>query len=374
MRIGIDARFFGVHNKGLGRYTEKLLKELEKIDKSNQYFIFLRNENFSNYRPSSRNFHKVLADFPWYSWKEQLLFPRLLSRCQCDLVHFLHFNIPVLYQGKFIVTIHDLTLFHYPTHKNSTRNWFFYKIKYAAYRYVIRKAISNADKIVTISHSTADDIVKYFGADKKKKIKVIYEAASLLPIEEKFSSIFNKYGIMKPYLLYIGNAYPHKNLEKLAEAFQLLLKKKPDYSLVLVGKDDYFYEKLKKYIKQEKIHSIIILDTVSDKELKALYRGAELFVFPSLYEGFGLPPLEAMQENLPVISSDHKCMREILGESAYYFNGNSANSIFKAMLKVISDEELKNNLVKKGKKQVKKYSWAKMGKKIKLLYSGKDIF
>ncbi len=370
MKIGIDARFYGAKNKGLGRYTEKLIQELEKIDKKNHYFIFLRKDNYSDYHPSNKNFQKVLADFPWYSLKEQIFFPRLLYKLQCDLVHFLHFNVPLMYKRSFIVTIHDLTLFHFPTHKNSTHNWLWYKIKYKTYHWMMKKIIQKAQKIITISNFTANDIKKYFGNKIAGKIKVIYEAPSIFIKKEKFSYLKKKYAIKIPYLLYVGNAYPHKNLERLVDAFQIFKKQFPQYSLVLVGKNDFFYQRLKKYIKLKKIDSIIIVDTLTDKELKTIYQKADLFIFPSLYEGFGLPPLEAMAENLPVISSQHGCMQEILGESVVYFNGKDVDNMVEVMINVIKNVKLRNKLKEKGKEQIKKYNWKKTALDTFKVYSG----
>ena len=130
MRIGIDARFFGSIGKGLGRYTQKLIENLGKIsaqggpasgwDKENQYFIFLRKENWEEYQPSGKNFTKVLANIPWYGIREQLQLPGTLKKHNLDLVHFPHFNVPIFWKGKFVVTIHDLILFHYPTRRAST--------------------------------------------------------------------------------------------------------------------------------------------------------------------------------------------------------------------------------------------------------------
>src|SRR4030042_5629936 len=119
MRIGIDARFFGSIGKGLGRYTQKLIENLEKIYEHNHYFIFLRRGNWNEYRPRKKNFTKVLADVPWYSLREQIEMPRIIRKCGLDLVHFPHFNVPVGYRGKFVVTIHDLILLRYPTKKAS---------------------------------------------------------------------------------------------------------------------------------------------------------------------------------------------------------------------------------------------------------------
>ena len=129
MRIGIDARFLGPVGKGLGRYTQKLVTHLEKIDQNNQYFVFLRRENWSVYQPANRNFKKILADYRWYTWQEQWYLPKILKKYQLDLVHFPYFNVPVFYRGKFIVTIHDLIVDHVETGRASTLPYPLYKIK-----------------------------------------------------------------------------------------------------------------------------------------------------------------------------------------------------------------------------------------------------
>lgn len=174
MKIGIDARFFGPKDKGLGRYTESLIRNLEKIDHINQYFIFLRKDSWQDYQPESHNFKKILADYRWYGWKEQILLPLKLKKYKLDLVHFTHFNVPIFYRGKFIVTIHDLTLRYFPTHKRSIKNFLIYPFKNLAYRMVFRYAIKNSEKIIAISEYTKKDILKHYKVNPDK-IKVIYE-------------------------------------------------------------------------------------------------------------------------------------------------------------------------------------------------------
>lgn len=175
MRIGIDARFFGARDKGFGRYTENLIKELEKIpDNQIEFFVFLRKNRFNDYAPSKNNFHKILADHRWYGIKEQIFYPMQLRKYGLDLMHFTHFNVPVLYRKKFIVTIHDLTLRYFPTFKKNLLNFMIYQFKNLAYRIVFRRAIKNSEKIIAISQFTKQDILKHYNIDENK-IKVIYE-------------------------------------------------------------------------------------------------------------------------------------------------------------------------------------------------------
>ena len=169
MRIGIDARFFGPKDKGFGRYTENLIKELEKnSDNGMEFFIFLRKDSFGEYKPQNKSFHKILADYRWYGLKEQILFPLQLKKYKLDLMHFTHFNVPILYRGKFVVTIHDLTLRYFPTRRG---------IKFWAYKLVFGYAIQNSEKIIAISEYTKQDILKHYSIDENK-INVIYEGVS----------------------------------------------------------------------------------------------------------------------------------------------------------------------------------------------------
>ncbi len=175
MRIGIDARFYGPSGgKGIGRYTQQLIINLENIDKENEYFIFLRQENFDLYRPLNKRFHKVLADYRWYSLKEQIYFPIKLYKFRLDLVHFLHFNVPIFYFRRFVVTIHDLI--HRRTSKNgSTLSWLAFSLKKIAYSVVIASAIKRSKKIITVSNFSKKEILKYYRVSSDK-IFVTYES------------------------------------------------------------------------------------------------------------------------------------------------------------------------------------------------------
>jgi len=180
----------------------------------------------------------------------------------------------------------------------------------------------------------------------------------------------------KPYLLYVGNAYPHKNLERLILAFKKLIKEGLDYQLVLVGGEDYFYKKLKKHLnhfnqaERSTINQKIIFPGfVSDKELGELYKSASLYIFPSLSEGFGLPPLEAMARGVPVVSSNATCLPEILGDAVIYFDPLDINDMAKQIKKALLGENLRKKLIKKGLEQIKKYSWKKMARETLAFYS-----
>jgi len=361
MRIGIDARFYGPGSKGLGRYTQKLIENLEKVSGSgDDFYVFLRKENWEEYKPKNPHFRKVLADFPWYSFSEQWNMPKLLNYYELDLVHFPHFNVPILYFRPYVVTIHDLILLHFPTMRSTTLNLFFYKLKFWAYKLVIRSALKRSRLVLAVSNFTKKDILKNYKIDSEK-ISVIREATDI-PEKKDVSQekkTLEKYNLIRPYLLYVGNAYPHKNLENLLTGFQEALKERLNMFLVLVGKKDYFYNRLIREIGRKGLKKVIFTGQVSDSELEDIYQNAETYIFPSLYEGFGLPPLEAMARNVPVISSDHESLKEILGDSAYFFNAKKTQNISQAILEVLADEKRREEMKKRGIEQVKKYSWFK---------------
>lgn len=347
----------------MGRYTQKLIENLEKLDHKNQYFVFLNGENFNEYKPKNLNFKKILANCPWYTIREQIKMPWLLNRYNLDLVHFPHFNVPFFYWKKFIVTIHDLILIHYPTIRGTTLNPLLYWLKFMVYKIVIATAIHRSQKIIAVSKFTKNDILKHYRVPHEKII-VTYEACENYChiSREKSDTILKKHGIIKPYLLYVGNAYPHKNLDKLIEEF-LSSAVKDKYYLVLIGKEDYFYNSLKNSIASENAKKIIFPGYISDRDLDIVYRGACLYVFPSLYEGFGLPPLEAMAKGVPVLASDHPCLKEILEDSAYFIDVKQKGNIADGIKKIIFNNNLKHNLIKKGYRQCEKYRWSEMASK-----------
>lgn len=382
MRIGIDARFYGSLGKGLGRYTEKLLEQLEVIDQENEYVVFLREENFSEYQPKNPRFQKRIAQYRWYSFSEQLFFVALLYRGSFDIVHFPHFNVPLLYRKKFVVTIHDLILVHYPTLRNTTRLALFYWLKFFAYRIVIASAIRRAIHIITVSHFTEQDILRHYPM-ARGKITVTYEAADLfcqytsptdahtlfaklglLAPEKSTEGTALHHDIIRPYFLYVGNAYPHKNLPILFSAARAF----PRYAFVLVGKEDYFYSRLKERVQKEQLQNIIFSGFLTDQELSSLYRFARVYLFPSLYEGFGLPPLEAMTRGTPVLASDRGSLPEILGEAACYFNPTDEKSLIQALKEIEYNEVKRNTLRTHGYYQAAKYSFRDMALATASLY------
>jgi len=381
-RIGIDARFYGPIGKGLGRYTQEIVDNIIKIDKLNEYTIFLSKDNFDEFECAEERVKKVRTNVGWYTLLEQILMPFYIWRERVDLMHFPHFNVPIFMLNKFVVTIHDLILTKFSTERATTLGPFLYKIKNLAYKIIIWLAVKRARKVIAVSEFTKNDIVRQFKINPAK-IAVTYEGVanlakgrdSLFAAKLDDKKTLLGYNINNPFLLYVGNAYPHKNLESLIKVFAELYKKQSDLRLVLVGKEDYFYKRIKKYAarlelwrENEYDTPIIFTGYVPDVKLEILFKKALVYVFPSLYEGFGLPPLEAMAKGCPVASSDRSSLSEVLGQAAIYFNPENEADMQVKIEQIISNKKLQEDLIKKGYAQVKKYSWWECARKTGEIY------
>lgn len=369
MRIGIDARFYGPEGKGLGRYVQRLLEHLQKSDGGHTYVVFLRKENFDTFQPVNPAFTKVIADYRWYSLAEQIALPRVLAREHCDLVHFPHYNVPLLCRGAFVVTIHDLILSLYPTRRASTLGPILYWIKHAAYSVVIHMAVKRAQAVLTVSEYSKKTILAMFRI-RPEKVIVTYEAAEGNRQTSADGGAGGKFAALKPYLLYVGNAYPHKNLETLLNAFAEIRERHRDIRLVLVGKMDYFYRRLRSLAATMRLGDAVVFSGyVTDAELDALYKHAMLYVFPSFEEGFGLPPLEAMRAGVPVASSNASCMPEILGDAAAYFDPHDVANMAAVIEKLLRGGAERAKLVEKGYERIKRYSWSALARKTLSVYT-----
>lgn len=376
MIVGFDARFYGSAG-GLARYSQQLLNQLAKIDTTNQYVVFLGKASVNEFKTNNTNFKKVLVNARWYTLKEQLIMPIKIWRQKIDLMHFFHWNVPLLYRHHFVVTIHDLILLKYPSKKATTLSPFFFWLKYWAYKKVLRHAIYDSVKIIVPSEFVKKDILANFKVPAEK-IAVIYEGVTDHrlrttddgPLNKNLTSKPFNHLTIKPYLLYIGVAYPHKNLEGLIEAFKIFCDRySREYHLVLAGQENYFCKQLNNLlIFQSSNLPIIFTGFIPDSQLPALYQNASLYVFPSFSEGFGLPGLEAMLYGLPVVAANNSCLPEIYGEAAYYFDPHNPEEIAAAINKVLTDKNLQESLRQKGFEQIKKYSWEKMAQETMKIY------
>jgi glycosyltransferase involved in cell wall biosynthesis len=376
-RIGIDARFWG--EAGPGRYISNLVRELEKIDTTNQYYVFLTSKGYRDYQPANKNFKKVLADFRWYTLAEQFKYPKLLYQYNLDLLHFGQFNMPLPYFKPFTVTIHDMILHDYPIKKGGFKNAVLYPIKKLAYLIIFWWATKRSRAIIVPSKDAKKDLVTRLGVDSSKVTITQEGFDQKLKLPETNANskgqLKRKYSIEKPYLLYVGSMYPHKNLDRLIEAFSMLSAIK----LVLVGKESYFSKQLQKKVKKMGLENRVLFPGklapggyVPDKDLVNFYQNAEAFVFPSLKEGFGIPPLEAMAFRIPVIASNTSCIPEVCGNAALYFNPKNPKDIAEKIAKLLSHKSIRETLIKKGKENVKRFSWARMAVQTQKVFENID--
>ncbi|MFH1088960.1 MAG: glycosyltransferase family 1 protein [Candidatus Uhrbacteria bacterium] len=370
MKIGIDARMYGpkVGGGGLGRYVEQLITELQSTDQKNHYVLFLKKENFEACRITNPNFEKRLADVHWYTFDEQRILPKIIDREKLDLIHFPHWNIPLLLRTPFVVTIHDLILLDDPSSAKATSlGSIAYAIKRLGYKAVLQKAISRSQKIITVSKATEFSILKHFPKVDAKKIQVVYEGVVGLDRGER-----GKGKGKENFILYIGNSYPHKNLQTLLEAFQIFRQIEPEAKLVMAGHQDLFSDRIEAFAKTLNFptDAVKFIRDPEDKIIADLYSNAKIYVFPSKLEGFGLPGLEAMSMGVPVIAARAGSLPEILGDAAVYFDPNRVDDLTQTIQNLWNNDSQQNELTTKGFQQVKKYSWQKMAGEIKEVYLG----
>jgi glycosyltransferase involved in cell wall biosynthesis len=363
MKIGIDARMYGPAQGGIGRYIEQLIEQLQTIDQNNQYVIFLRTKNFTECKIVNPNFKKVLADIPWYGLNEHTKFNKIIKKEGPNLMHFPHWNVPLFYRGKFIVTIHDLIMHRFPRTAASTHGPLVYFIKDKLYRLILSSAAKRSLAIITTSDFTKNDLVKELKINPKK-INITYQA----PFTKKLSDEPLPVEVKKPYALYVGACYSHKNLPNLITAWKKIEKLNPELNLILTGRRNFFYDQLIDSAEFRNCTRIKYLPNPTDELLETLYKNAALLVFPSLYEGFGLPPLEAMLRNIPVVSSNTSCLPEILGNAAWYFDPNDIEDMVRKILTTFNNQDLRDTLQKSGQELVKKYSWEKLARETLCLY------
>ena len=371
MRIGIDARFVGPQGTGLGKYTEKLITNLAKLDNKNKYFIFLGKNNWDFLRLEKfDNFEKVLADIQWYTLEEQIKLPKIFSKANLDLLHVPHFNAPIFYKGKMIVTIHDLIHHNFKEQTTTTRNPLLFQIKRLGYKAIIFIAVQKSAKIIVPSNFVKKEVTRTFRLSSSKVI-VTYEAAE----EEYFKNIqlsapsssrlLEKYQIKEPYVIYSGNAYPHKNLTKLLDAIYLL----NNVNLVLVCPRDVFANRLENEISARHLENkVTVLGYQPPGVLSQFYRFAKAYVFPSLSEGFGIPGLNAMASGIPTVASSIPTLEEIYGEAALYFDPQNPYDIADKIKQIFAYPKLRSKLITAGSEQVKKYSWRKMAQQTLSIY------
>lgn len=362
-KIVIDARGFSTST---GRYTRKLIEYLEDLEANQserEYTVLLLPDEFEKYQPKNSKFSKLVANYDHNSFSEQIGFLLSLNKLKADLVHFTMPQQPILYRGKNVTTIHDLTLLKtFP----GNRNKYAYKLKQFVGRLVFRQIARRSAAIITPTEFTKDDYLEFLAMpDLSSKISVTYESADT--VTTKLAPYPSLVG--KEFIMYVGQQSNYKNLRRLMQSHQQLLGDHPDLKLVLVGKLGEYGEQSKKWAEQQNFKNIVFTGFVeSEAQLAWLYKNVQAYVFPSLMEGFGLPPLEAMAHGAPVVSSNATCIPEVCGDAAHYFDPEDISDMTRAISEVLTDKNLREDLIKKGAKQVKKYSWRRMAEQTLAIY------
>jgi glycosyltransferase involved in cell wall biosynthesis len=364
VRIAIDVR--KLHDYGIGTYVRNLVHWLSRIDDDNRYVLLCRPGDAAPLSELGQRF------IPWpvtagnYSVREQVAIPMALARARVDLFHAPHYVVSPLTPGPFVVTIHDCIHLRFPEYLPGR----------LAYRYaktMMRSSAHRSRRILTVSEASRQDIVDFLGV-AASKIEVVANAiderVTAPPTEADLNRIRDRYQLNSPFVLYTGNIKPHKNVDRLIEAFALLRRDGlADLKLLIIGDEVSKYPNLRRLVHSHQLHRHVrFLGFVSDEMLAVLYRLATVFVFPSLYEGFGLPPLEAMAAGVPVITSNVSSLPEVVGDAAILIDPRDPAAIAAAITRVVGDAGLRADLVRRGHERVKAFSWERSVLRIRDVY------
>jgi len=327
-RIGIDARFYGTEHTGLGRYTMNVLMPLTQFLKDHELVVFLRSPYATDLKFGS-HVEVVHCQTPHYSLSEQIILPFLAHRHHLDHYFAFHFNIPLLLSIPFSLVIHDLIKTHSKGKDTTTRAPWLYSLKRLGYNLTVSHAIRLATRIVVPSNCVKNDLLARYDLEPSL-IRVIWEAPDPALQDPTTTSI-----ISGDYLLFVGNAYPHKNLSTLLQAFA---QTPSSLRLVLVTASTPYLTRLLKELKPQLRKRLIIKNSLTDQELASLYRHARALVAPSLMEGFGLPGLEALVLGTPVIAADIPVFHEVYGQHATYFPTKNSRALSHTIHKVLTQK------------------------------------
>jgi glycosyltransferase involved in cell wall biosynthesis len=363
MKIGVIIGQLNPSLTGIGNYTYNLIKELNKLDADKDFLYLINYEHnrfFTNLKEVTiNNPFKVLKTYAWY--------PFLVIKLRDHDLDVIHnpSQVPTFlkFKQKYIITIHDLTPFITPKESKFGRP--------LIYKLFFPRTLKTADKIIADSNSTKQDLIRYFNIPEEK-IKVI-----LLAADEKFKPLNNEeidefkqeYNLNFPFILYVGTLEARKNILTLIRAFYKLKKKNIHYKLVITGKKGWKYKEIFKTIDKLNLQNdIIFTGYVPEEDLPALYKAADLFVYPSIYEGFGLPPLEAMACGTPVITSNTSSLPEVVGDAGIMVDPYDVDGLARAMYKALTNERLRKEMTKKGLERAKMFSWEKCARETLEVY------
>jgi len=356
MRIAIDARPAEQEGFGIARYTTELIGALAALDQVNEYCLIVNSDKLASRVAGWPNFSLKRISADWLSLQEQLELPWALNQIKPDLFHATSFVLPLLQNCRTVVTIHDLIHLVFPEH---------YGLKQAIYFKLLQNALNRVDLIVADSAATKSDLLRFYGL-QPERIRVVHLAAGqgFRPLADAAVRGYRQdKGLPERFILFVGGRKKHKNFRLLLEAWAKLAQKGGvAIPLVVTGGPD---ELTGEY---SRLGQIICLGAVQGAELPYLYNAATLFVFPSLYEGFGLPPLEAMACGTPVITTDVSSLPEVVGQAGLLVPPDDVDALAKAIESVLEDESLAARLSLAGLEQAKKFSWERCARQTLAIY------
>ena len=365
-RIGIDARLWT--KTGVGRYIRNLIRSIatQEASSKHQFFIFALSEDIPFIKGVPANFNTVPADFYWHSVGEQFGFNALLNSYDLNLMHFTYSPAPYLYDKPYIITVHDLIMIRMKTGKASTLPYPMYLLKSKIYKKLLTKSVRLASHILVPTKAVRSELESEFDIDNEK-VTVTYEGFDPL-LNSNNKHPLPKGLIQNKYFLYVGNAYPHKNIETIIEGFEKFQKENSDFHLVLVGREDFYYKRL---LKDKHIlrKSVQYLSEVEDNTLSSLFLHAAAYVTASKSEGFGLPVLESLSHGTPVIVSDIPVFHEVASFGSVFFNELDSIELAKKMDYVVKHSDTIRKEIKDNQKHlVQNFSWDTLAQQTLAVY------
>lgn len=371
MRIAIDARMLDAPYTGVGRYTKNLTTWLRNIDAQNQYIFIVSNNSDSKISPN-KNVKIVRWGYPPFSLKSILLLHKLLAKERIDVFHSPFCVIPLLAKCPQVMTVHDLMAIKYPGFFAGRR--FLARIFGRTYfKIFMTLSLKKAKAILAVSKQIKEDLIDFM-PNTQHKITVTHEGVEesfrKIPEERKIALFRRVHNLKGKTVLYLGSIRPHKNIDRLIKAFSILLSQSDvECQLVIAGEKDKNLLALKSLTNTLGLsNKIVFLDHLSQREVILLMNAADIFVFPSLYEGFGLPPLEAMACGTPVVASNIASIPEVVGEAAILVNPKDEQEIAYAMLRLFTDSNLRQELIEKGYQRIRFFTWNNTAKQTLRIY------
>jgi glycosyltransferase involved in cell wall biosynthesis len=364
VRVAIDAR--KLHDFGIGTYIRNLLRQLARLDRQTEYVVICQERDRELGLSLGDNFRVEVDSSKPYSVREQFSVPWTLVRTRTNVFHEPHYVLPPLTHCRSVVTIHDCIHLRFPQ----------YLPKRGALAYAraqMGAAARRSHRVLTVSEASKRDILEFFRVPPEK-VTVIHNAIDerflTSPPEEAVHAVAERYQLQGDFVLYVGTVKPHKNVERLIDAFHVVRQSGLDHlKLVVIGDDISKYAVLRRAVHRYNLHKYVrFLGFLPDETLAAVYRLAAVFAFPSLYEGFGLPPLEAMACGTPVVTSNVSSLPEVMGDAALFVDPYDADAIADGIRRVITDPALRADLSARGLARAREFSWERSVRRVREIY------